>query len=102
MGLLSFSRLLSWLLRHYHNATLALLTGIMVGSLNKVWPWKQTLSYRLNSHGEAVPLVQQNLWPEQYFVLTGDDPQLLWAVLLAVAGFVAVLLMGRMAMNGKR
>ena len=40
VGLLSFVRLLRWLLRHYHDATIAVLTGFMLGSLRRVWPWQ--------------------------------------------------------------
>ena len=63
LGLLLFSRLLSWLLHHYASVVLALLTGFMVGSLVKVWPWKETLSTRINSKGEEVPFVQQMALP---------------------------------------
>ena len=41
-GIVAFSHLLSWLLKNYHGMTVALLTGFMVGSLNKIWPWKIT------------------------------------------------------------
>lgn len=40
IGLLSFSRLLNWLLKHFHDATLALLTGVVVGALYRIWPWQ--------------------------------------------------------------
>ncbi|MCL6416357.1 DUF368 domain-containing protein [Aestuariirhabdus sp. Z084] len=63
VGLLSFSRLLNWLLHHFHGVTMAFLCGLMLGSLNKVWPWKETLSFRQNSAGEMVPLLQKNVSP---------------------------------------
>ena len=44
IGLLSFSHFLKWLFKHFHNLTLAILTGFIFGSLNKVWPWKKTLT----------------------------------------------------------
>ena len=91
VGLLSFARLLSVLLQRWRDLTLAFLTGLMLGSLNKVWPWKETLTWRTNSSGENVPLLQQNLMPGSYGELTGQDPQLLLAVLLAVGGIVLVL-----------
>ena len=91
VGLLSFARLLSWVLQRWRDLTLAFLTGLMLGSLNKVWPWKETLTWRLDSHGERVPLLEQNLLPGTYGDLTGQDPQLLLAVLLAVAGVALVL-----------
>ncbi|WP_417775829.1 DUF368 domain-containing protein [Stutzerimonas xanthomarina] len=91
VGLLSFARVLSWVLLRWRDLTLAFLTGLMLGSLNKVWPWKETLTWRTNSHGEPVPLLEQNLLPGAYGDLTGQDPQLLLAILLAVAGIALVL-----------
>lgn len=40
VGVVSFSRLLTWLLHKYTQPTLALLTGFLIGSLNKIWPWQ--------------------------------------------------------------
>lgn len=91
VGLLSFARILSWILNRWRDLTLAFLTGLMLGSLNKVWPWKETLTWRTNSHGEQVPLLQQNLLPGTYGDLTGQDPQLLLAIMLAGAGIALVL-----------
>ena len=91
LGLLSFAKLLSWLLKRWRDLTLAFLTGLMLGSLNKVWPWKETLTWQTNSHGERTPLLQQNLLPGAYGDLTGHDPQLLLAILLAVGGIALVL-----------
>lgn len=92
-GLLSFARLLSWLLRHARSVTLAFLTGLLVGSLNKVWPWKQTLSWRVNSHGEQVPLQEMNLLPHQYAELTGEPSLWQAGLALMVLGVVLVLLL---------
>lgn len=92
-GLLGFARILRFALQRFHDVTLALLTGFMLGSLNKVWPWKQTTSFYTNSSGEQVALNQSNLLPWQFAELTGQDAQLLLAVLLAVAGFGLVLLL---------
>ncbi|WP_047546027.1 DUF368 domain-containing protein [Psychroserpens sp. Hel_I_66] len=44
IGLLTFSRVLKWLFKRHYNLTMALLTGFIIGSLNKVWPWKKTIS----------------------------------------------------------
>ena len=63
LGLGLFSRVLSWLFRHFHDATMAALTGFMLGSLNKIWPWKVVLEYRMNSKGIPEPLIEQNVWP---------------------------------------
>jgi putative membrane protein len=79
------------MLSHLRNLTLAVLTGLMLGSLNKVWPWKETLTWRVDSHGQQQPLLQDNLLPSGYATVTGQDPQVLLAVLLAVSGVVLVL-----------
>lgn len=95
-GLLLFTRLLSWLLHHYHNLTMAVLTGFMLGSLNKVWPWKQTLSTRVNSHGEVVPVEQLNVLPQHYLELTGQEPKLMFSILLMVFAITLVLVLERL------
>ena len=77
--------------------TLALLTGFMLGSLNKVWPWKQTVSFYENSKGQQVPLQQDNLWPWQFAEIGGQDAQLITALLLAGSGVLLVLLLERLA-----
>ncbi len=95
VGILSFSHLLNWMLKHYHNITVALLTGFMVGSLNKVWPWKQTLETYTDRHGEIKPLVQENVLPTDYLQLTGEEPFLLYGILLAIFGFALVYVIDR-------
>jgi putative membrane protein len=90
-GLLGFSRLLNWLLHRWRDLTLAFLAGLMLGSLNKVWPWKQTVSWVSNSHGKLQPLLQDNLWPDQFARLSGSDAQLTLAICLAIAGALLVL-----------
>ncbi|MER2999532.1 DUF368 domain-containing protein [Pontibacter populi] len=90
VGILSFSHVLNFMLKRYHNLTIALLTGFMLGSLNKVWPWKQTLETYTDRHGEIKPLVQANVLPTDYLQLTGEEPYLLYGTLLAVFGFALV------------
>ena len=60
-GLITFVRILNWLFSRYHNLTIALLTGLMLGSLRKVWPWKKTLQSMVDSHGNVVPMAQANV-----------------------------------------
>ena len=95
VGLLSFSRVLKWLFKHYKNQTLAVLTGFIVGSLNKIWPWKETLTWRINSHGLSVPFQQQSVSPFSF----GEDSQLAVAVILALVGFVLILGMEKLAIK---
>lgn len=90
-GLLLFSHLLHWLLQRFHNMTLAVLIGFLLGSLNIIWPWKHTLETMVNRHGETVPLVQENVLPGTYSALVGAEPYTLVAGVLAVSGMVLVL-----------
>ena len=94
-GILSFVRVVSWLLRTYRHATLIALTGIMAGALRTVWPWKHTVATRLNSEGLEVPVTQVNVLPP-------DNLQLLLALGLAVAGGLAVLAISRLAAAEQR
>lgn len=92
VGLLSVARVITWAFHRYHDLVLALLTGFMVGALNKVWPWKETLSWRTNSAGEQVPLSEASVSPMGYAELTGEESQLLLAITCAVVGLLLVLL----------
>ncbi|WP_324733654.1 DUF368 domain-containing protein [Pseudomonas paeninsulae] len=91
VGIVSFAGLLRWLLLRWRDLTLALLTGLMLGSLNKLWPWKETLTWHADSHGQQVPLLQANLLPGRFAEVSGQDPQLLLAILLALGGVLLVL-----------
>ena len=97
IGLLSFARLVSWLFKKYHNITIGVLSGFMIGSLNKVWPWKEAIETYIDRHGDLKPLVQANVLPNQYYVKTGAEPFFLEAILFAAAGFLVVLAMDRVA-----
>ena len=101
VGLLSFSNLLSWLLKKYHNMTIGLLSGFMIGSLNKVWPWKQTVSTFVDRHGVEKPLLQDNILPSTFENLLGQDSQLLFGILLAIAGFLLIWLMEKFSPESK-
>lgn len=91
VGLLSFANLLSWLFKRFHDLTLSLLTGFLIGSLYLVWPWKHTLRYYENSHGEQMALTRENVLPGGFLELTGAEPQTLYCLFLAAAGLLAVL-----------
>ncbi|NOR28228.1 MAG: DUF368 domain-containing protein [Lutibacter sp.] len=98
VGLLSFSKVLKWLFNNYRNYTLAVLTGFILGSLNKIWPWKETLTWRTNSHGIKVPFNQQSISP---FSFDGDS-QLTMAILLSIIGFVVIILLERIANSSEK
>jgi putative membrane protein len=81
VGLLGFARVLSWLLQHYHGVTVAALVGFLIGSLRKIWPWKEVLETGLDRYGEVIPLRERNILPN----FTG--PEVWIALLLAIVGF---------------
>ena len=93
IGLLTFSKVLKWLFNHYKNLTLAVLTGFILGSLNKIWPWKQTLTWRVNSHGIEVPFNEQSISPFSF----NGDAQLSSAIILAILGFAVIILLEKVA-----
>lgn len=92
IGLLSFSKLLKWLFEKYHNLTLSILTGFIIGSLNKIWPWKNVLSYRTNSKGIEVPFLEESISPFNY---SGDN-QLIVAITLSILGFLTIFILEKL------
>ena len=96
VGLLSFSRLLNWMFAHHKTLTLSLLGGFMLGSLNKVWPWKVTLESIVDRHGKLVPLIQENILPSTFETLTGQPAYLGYSVLLMLAGVTLVVMMEKL------
>ena len=95
IGLLSFARLLKWLFSNYKNQMLIVLTGLMLGSLNKVWPWKEVVSTYIDRHGVVKPLVEQSISPFSF----DGDPKLMFAIILAFVGFGLILLMEKLAVK---
>lgn len=85
VGLALFTRLLSWLFSRHHDISVAVLAGFMLGSLRKIWPWKETVQTRINSHGIEVPLIEKNVLPDAF------DPSVLGVLLLGLAGIMIVL-----------
>ena len=89
-GIISFSHLLSWLLKHWHDLTVAVLMGFMVGSLNKVWPWKEVVETYVDSHGKVQPLVESNITPGAFESLYDKPALLTEAVILCIIGFLTI------------
>jgi putative membrane protein len=92
-GLITFSNAFSWILRKFYNTTICFLVGVMIGSLNKVWPWKHTLLSHSNQFAQIIPDKQENVLPFSYFELTAKDPQLLYAILMIIAGILTIFLL---------
>jgi len=95
-GLLSFSHVLSWMFKHYKTMTLALLGGFMLGSLNKVWPWKQTIETVIDRHGKEIPLVQNNILPHTFETLNTQPAYMWYAILLMLFGMGMVVMLEKM------
>ena len=77
LGITSFSRILSFALKHFRNITLSVLTGFMLGSLNKVWPWKEYIT----GGPDGTASFERNIMPNEF---------ILEAVVLMLAGFLSV------------
>lgn len=125
VGLLSFSHILKWLFKNYHNTTLAILTGFIAGSLNKVWPWKKTISVMDDSTGEVISfssisdvgtlavhqkninnfdsfktVLEESVLPLQYSEINATlDPQLIPAIGLMIVGFFTIFLLEKFALK---
>ena len=94
VGLLTFSRLLKWLFEQYRNLTLTVLTGFVIGSLNKVWPWKDVLQSEI-INGKLKILREQSVSPFTY----NGDSQLMLATISMVLGFLIILVLERTAIK---
>lgn len=84
VGLMAFSRVLSYLLKHYYQTTVAALVGFMVGSLWRIWPWKACLLDDIDRHGELRCLQEANQLPEF------ASPEFVTAFILMIFGFLLV------------
>jgi len=96
-GLLSFARLITWVLDHYHHITVAALAGFMLGSLNKVWPWRKGLEFATTRDGQQVAVFDKSILPWHFLSETGRDPQLFQAILMTALGVCIVILTERIA-----
>ena len=93
IGLKLFSKGLKWMFTHKKELTLAVLTGFMIGSLNKIWPWKEILSTRIDRHGEEVPLLERSILPNSF----DGDALVMNAIIAAIIGFALILILERAA-----
>jgi len=90
VGLLSFAKVLKWLFSHYKNANLAILTGFVIGSLNKIWPWKEVLK-SVVINGKIKILQEQSVSP-----FTVVDNHLFAAIVLAIIGFLVIIILEKL------
>ena len=90
IGITSFSRVLSYALKNWHDVTISVLAGFMLGSLNKVWPWKECIETYTDSKGNIQPLIEHNILPDQLV------PE---AIALAFLGFAIVYVLEKLSMK---
>lgn len=103
VGLVSFAQILGWLFKRHHDLTVALLIGLMAGSLRKIWPWKVDLewlrdslgNFVLDSDGHRLVTKQANVLPD--FASSAGLNEFLLALLLALVGIGLILLVDRLA-----
>jgi putative membrane protein len=91
VGLMLFSRLLSWLLDHFKHAVIALMCGFLIGSLSILWPWKQVTASVVGESGQLKVTGSINLLPQTYLDTVGQDPHTLACALLFLSGLLIVL-----------
>ncbi|MFW6070181.1 MAG: DUF368 domain-containing protein [bacterium] len=105
IGLVTFAQILGWLFKRYHNLTVAALTGLMLGSLRKVWPWKEDVAwvqdaqgqFVLDSHGAPIVARQMDVLPT--LATQADVTEFAIALALAFAGLSLILLLDRVALT---
>lgn len=100
LGLLSFSHVLDWMFSRYRTVMLAFLGGFMLGSLNKVWPWKYIVSY-IEHKGKLVPLIEKRLLPFEFESITGQPSLWQYGIGLMLIGATIVILVDWYSRNSK-
>ena len=95
VGLKVFAKVLRWLFSNHKNMVLATMTGFLLGSLYKVWPWKEVTQYYTNSSGERVPLNSVSVFPDAF----NADAQLVPAITAFFLGLILLFLLERLSKN---
>lgn len=103
VGIVTIAQVLAWLFRRYHDLTVAILTGLMLGSLRRVWPWKvdtewlmdENGQFLLDSAGELIVTRQLNVLPD--LATTADIAEFVLAVAIGIIGFVTILILERVS-----
>lgn len=110
LGLGLFSRILTWLFSHYKYVTYAVLTGFIIGSLNKVWPWKRPILGQ-DELGAIIPLTGVDFDPERIKIIREenlspfhssiDQPNLIWAIGMFLLGVVLIYILAKVEGTAK-
>ena len=93
IGIVCFSHVLSWLLKKFYMLTIALLSGFMIGSLLKVWPWKVA---------GAVEGFDYPAFPDAFEAATGSESYIVHAAIFAIIGFLVVFMIEIFASKNKK
>jgi putative membrane protein len=96
-GVIFTARFIRWMLAHYHSVTVALLSGLTIGALNKLWPWRRVVEYATTGMGDRIPAHDQSILPWEYVAITGKDPQVFLAVLMMALGVFMVVIIEKIA-----
>ena len=91
IGLMLFSRLLSWLLARFETLVIATMCGFLMGSLSIIWPWKLVTSSMTTESGKVLVLSTDNLMPSEFLGLTGGDPQTVLCTVMFVCALSVVM-----------
>lgn len=97
LGIMVIARFMARLLADFHNATVAFFAGLMIGSLNKIWPWREVFEYATTIQGKRIPAFDKSILPWRYLELTGKDPQVFYAILMMALGVFMVVLIEKIA-----
>jgi putative membrane protein len=97
IGLWTASRFIYKMLADYYSTTVALLAGLMLGALNKLWPWRYAFEYVTSGDGQQIPAFDESVVPWRYMTLTGKDPQVFQAILMVALGVFLVVLIEKIA-----
>ena len=97
LGITVIARFIAVLLREYYNLTVGLFAGLMIGSLNKIWPWREVYEYATTIQGERIPAFDKSILPWRYLEITGKDPQVFYAILMMASGVFMVVLIEKIA-----
>ncbi len=103
LGLVTFAQVLGWFFKQYHDLTIAVLIGLMMGSLRKLWPWKVDLAWLTDSagnfvldrHGELLVSQQANVLPN--FATQAGVVEFIFAAGLTAVGIALVIVLERIA-----
>lgn len=101
IGIVTFAQIISFFFKRYHDTTVAVLIGLMVGSLRKIWPWKEDASWLtdaagqfiIDGEGHRIVIKQINFLPD----FSSSGSEIMLALGLAAVGFGAILLLDRLA-----